>query len=67
VKILSKVVDEVFESHPKIVEEARTIKSARYYLTDLILKELDNVSKVDLEAVFSIVKEKLERKMNLKC
>ena len=61
-KILSKVVDEVFESHPKMVEDARTMTSARYYLTDLVLKELDDVSKVDMEAVFSTVKEKLERK-----
>ena len=36
--------------------------SARYYLTDLVLKELDDVFKVDLEIVFSTVKEKLERK-----
>lgn len=60
-KVLSKVVDDIFKSHPKVVEDARTMKSARQYLTDLVFKELGNVSKVDLDIVFSTVKEKLEK------
>jgi len=62
-KILSQVVDEVFRKNPKLVEDAKTMKSAYKYLTDLVIKELDDVAKLDLDSIFSMIKEKMAKKM----
>ena len=62
-QILSQVVDEVFQKNPKIVEDAKTMKTAYKYLTDLVNKELDDVAKLDLDSIFSMIKEKMAEKM----
>ena len=62
-KILFQVVDEVFQKNPKIVEDAKTMKSAYKDLTDLVIKEFDGVSRLDLDSIFSMIKEKMAKKM----
>ena len=62
-KILFQVVDEVFQKNPKIVEDAKTMKSAYKYLTDLVIKEFDGGAELDLDSIFSMVKEKMAEKM----
>lgn len=37
--ILCKVIDKVFEEHPKAVEDAKTMEEAVHYLAGLVLRE----------------------------
>lgn len=59
-KILSQVVNKIFRLNPNVAYDAKTMKSAQNYLTDLVIRELNGGRNVNLEAVFEMVKEKLE-------
>ena len=61
-----QLIDEVFQKNPKIVEDAKTMKSAEYYLAGLIIDELMETNKTVNDTVFNMVKKKLEahKKLN---
>lgn len=56
-KILCKVVDEVFRTHPEMVKDAEKIKAAGNYLEWLVIKEMG--TRIDQNLVKVFVQEKL--------